>query len=264
MLDSFRTDDISQENIDADECEFWGPQECRPLNRPSWLGAPVEYDNNGHYTFYNLEEEAIHIDVALPEGDSALIYEDSEQAFFMKALGEELTEILGISDTVKKFEILHFDAEGNIMNSELHQHKIEVGKNLGLTSFFRIDHFPEMLIPLHLIGNTAPEAGLTKITNADIYDYQPGDVVQYEITENSSEGTPSENFIRYDKYKYLAREENANNLIYAAELTSFYTDSTTVSTDTIETVYLKNEILILLSLRFLGARYFQVSPYSIT
>ncbi len=229
--------------IDADECEFWGPQECLPLNRPSWLGTPVEYDNNGHYTFYNLEEEAIHIDIALPESDSALIYEDSEQAFYMKGLGEELTEVLGISDTVQSFKILHYNAEGNIMNSDLHQHEIGVGKNLGLTSFFRIDHFPEMLVPLHLIGNTAPEAGLTKITNADLYDYQPGHVVQYEITESTPGGPPSENFTRYDKYKHLAREENADSLIYTAEITSFYTDSTTVSTDTIETVYLKNVVI---------------------
>lgn len=229
--------------VDADECEFWGPQECRPLNRPSWLGAPVEYDNNGNYTFYNLEEEAIHIDIALPEGDSALIYEDSEQAFYMKGLGEELTDILDINDTVRSFKILHYNAEGNIINSDLYQHEIVVGKNLGLTSFFRIDHFPDMLIPVQLIGNTEPKAGLTKITNAHLYNYQPGDVIQYKTTESYSGGSPSDNFTRYDKYKYLAREENADSLIYTAELTSFYMDSTTVTTDTVETVHLKNLVI---------------------
>jgi len=229
--------------VEADECEFWGPQECLPLDQPSWLGAPVEYVNNGHYIFHNLEEEPIHIDITLQEDDSTLIYEDSEQAFYMKGLGEVLTEVLGISDTVRRFKILHYNAEGNIINSDLHQHEIVVGKTLGLTSFFGIDHFPEMLIPVQIIGNTEPEAGLNKITNADLHDYQSDDVIQYKETQNNSGGPPSDNFTRYDKYKYLTREENVDSLIYTAEKTCFYADSATVNTDTVEMIYLKNVVI---------------------
>lgn len=225
--------------IEADECEFWGPPECLSLNHPSWLGAPVEYDNDGHYTFYNLEEEPINIDISLQVGDSSLIYEDSEQAFYMKAMGEELTEILGITDTVKKFKILHYNADGSPVNSELHQHEIVVGQTLGLTSFFRIDHFPEMLIPLHLVGNTAPDAGLTKITNADLFDYQPGDVIQYEITESYQGGGSH----YYETYIYLTREEISDSLIYTVEKTSFHADSSTANIDTLEMVYLKNVVI---------------------
>lgn len=97
----------------------------------------------------------------------------------MKGLGEEVTEILGIPDTIRKFRISHYDAEGNPINSALHYHEIITGKKLGLISFFRIDQFPETLLPLELVGDTEPETGLTQIIYADIHDYQPGDVIQY-------------------------------------------------------------------------------------
>ncbi|MCF8308270.1 MAG: T9SS type A sorting domain-containing protein [Bacteroidales bacterium] len=229
--------------IEPEECEFWGPPQCLPLNQPSWLGGQVTYDNNGRYTFYTLQDDSIQIDISLQAGDSALIYEDSAQRFYMKGLGEEVTEILGITDTVRKFRISHYDTEGNVINSDLQHHEIITGKKLGLISFFRIDHFPEMLLPLELVGNTEPETGLTKITYADIHDYQPGDVIQYKIKSAYAGGPPSENFTRYDKYRYIQREENSDTLFYTAVKTSFFQDSTTVTTDTVEMSYYKYQLI---------------------
>ncbi len=166
--------------ITSENCEFWGPPECKPQTKPIWIGQKVVSDNGSNYWFFNNQGDTLKFSFGIQTGETSLFYEDGSQRFHILSEGADTMTVIGLVDSIQTYRILHTDLQGNTINSALNNQAIIIGKDLGMIRFFQVDLFPEVLNPLAILGNSSPETGLYKLTNAMIYDHQPGDVIQHQ------------------------------------------------------------------------------------
>jgi hypothetical protein len=232
------------EIIPTDLCEFWGPLECWAHNRPIWIGFEISTDNQGGYQFLTNAGEMLTFDFNIQQGDSTLFYQDDEQQFHLNCVDRDTATILAIADSIKYFNILHLDDAGNpVLNSPLHNLPLRIGKELGLIDFIRIDHFPNILEHVTLIGNKSPMAGRINITNADLHDHQPGDIIQYHDYYNQDPGPPWENYSKYIRHHYLERTDTPDSIIYKVARLTFNIDSASGVYDTIFQKYKRDAVV---------------------
>lgn len=239
--------DINFYPLDPGNCSMWGP--CFERNAPTWIGISVEKVANGVYNFVNSDMEILDFNFNIDPYGLHVFYEDDVQRFtYQYDPTIETYTIDGIVDSVKVYYIIHTTLSGSVIMSELQGREIIVGKDLGLIKFFVVNGFPDVLIPLTLLGTNSPDAnspdvGLTKITYADIYDYYPGDEIQYIEYSFDYNGPPFLNYHRYLKETYLERNETDEFLNYTVATELFYSDSLDVTKDTIVLSYVKNTVI---------------------
>ena len=236
---------LNNGEIESDTCWFWTGNICTQQNYPVWAGPKIEYDNDSHYRFYNLNNDSLFFNFNTDINGPVPFYEDSVQVFSITYEKSDTLTVLGNPDSARFFNIIHTDLEGNIINSPLNGQNIIIAKNFGLVRFFVIDSFPAVLKPLGLIGNVSPNAGFYKLTNEMVYDYQPGDEVQYYENVYYEPGTnpPWYNYTRYRKLTFLSRVDSEDSIKYTVRQNIFYVDSTIVETDTITFSYLASGII---------------------
>jgi hypothetical protein len=227
----------------SENCQFWGGPECRPQTKPIWMGQKVITDNSGNFWFFNNQGDTLKFNFGTQTGGTSLFYEDEVQRFQLFSEAPDTLTILGFADSVKIYRILHTDLQGNTINSTLNNQVIIIGKIFGLVRFFQVDQFPEVLKPLVLLGNSSPEAGMYKLTNAMIYDHQPGDEIEYFDSYSWPSGPPTQNYQRYIKHIFLSRNESDNTISYQVARFTFYKDSLYGVLDTIQLNYQKEEVL---------------------
>jgi hypothetical protein len=229
--------------IEPDSCQFWGGGWCIQQTEPSWSGSRVIYDNIENYRFVTSQNDTLHFNFSLLPGDSSIFYQDESQKFFMVFEGIDTTTVLNVADSAKFYRISHTDASGNTIHSPLNNKKIITGKEMGLIEFFGIDDFPQILLPLQLIGNASPDAGLSRLTYEMIDDHQPGDEIQYYDRYDYPGGPPWCNYHRYIKHIFLDRTDTPDSIIYMVARFTFEEGASTQVSDTITQKYKKDEIL---------------------
>ncbi len=229
--------------ITSENCQFWGPPDCRPQIKPIWIGQKIIYGNENKYWFFNNQGDTLKFNIGIQTGETSLFYEDGSQRFHIFSEGADTLTVIGLVDSVKTYRILHTDLQGNTINSTLNNQVIMIGKNIGLLRFFQVDLFPELLKPLVILGNSSPEAGMYKLTNAMIYDHQPGDEIEYFDSYSRPSGPPWQNYQRYIKHTFLSRNESDNTISYQVARFTFYQDSLYGVADTIQLDYQKEEVL---------------------
>lgn len=106
-----------------------------------------------------------------------------------------------------------------------------------------IDSFPQVMKPLTLIGNVSPVAGLTQITNEDLYALQPGDELQFN--EKSIKFTCHAEVLydRFVKLNYLERTDTPDSIIFVCRREMFQRDSLKLEVDTVRMAYNRNIIV---------------------
>lgn len=237
--------DISNQWVDGTDCNFWGNDQCRLQNKPKWMGSTVYFNTNHEYKFITWANGLLHMKFPSVEGDSSYFYEDATRRFSITYESKDTLTVLGLLDSVQQYRIKHFDHAGNTIESPLNNYMIMVGKTLGLIQFFHVDKFPNGLIPLRLIGNNAPNAGLYSITQGMVYDFQPGDEIQYNYYSLFHwQGQTIYNYNYFTKYTILERTDSANIANYKAIYERFNADFTNYVYDTIQLAYNKNLVII--------------------
>lgn len=239
----FNFSGIDNNYFTSDSCVFWGSPMCLKQNIPSWIGKKIVYDNASTYDLFNLAGDTLKFQFTTNPNDTFLFYKDTSQKFLLVYQNTDTINVLGHNDSARFYKIIHTDLSGNIIYSALNQQNIIVAKTWGLTRFFVVDSFPQILKPLALIGNGSPNAGFNALTNELLYDYQPGDVIQYHKISYQSGGPPWENFSKFIKYTILNRIITADSLIYNAAVEYFYTDSAALHLDTVILKYYRNTVI---------------------
>lgn len=125
----------------SENCEFWGPPDCRPQIKPIWIGQKIIADNAANYWFFNNQGDTLKFDLGMQTGANSQFYEDAFQRFEIFSEAIDTMSVLGLVDSVKIYRILHTDLQGNTINSALNNQAIIVGKNFGLIRFFRLISF---------------------------------------------------------------------------------------------------------------------------
>ncbi len=235
--------DVGDEWINGQGCPFWGSDYCNPQDKPNWLGNSVLFNESYEYKFINLANDTLYLSFPLLQGSSIYFFEDETQRFSITYEGKDTTSILGILDTIKNYRINHFNPVGDTIQSAINNHMIMVGKTLGLIQFFQVDKFPGTLKPLCLIGNISPNIGLYQITDEMVYDFQPGDEVQYYDRYSNVGGPPENNYTRYIKYYFLERIDTTVTIKYKVASEIFYVGSTNMEIDTFYLSYQRNHVI---------------------
>jgi len=237
--------ELDDEWTESDTCYFWGGPYCNKQNRPGWLGPRIEFDNQFSYLFFNQGNDTLHFSFNTEVDGPIPFYNDSIQKFSILYEKNDTLTLLGQTDSVRYFKIIHSDLDGNPIDSPLNDYDLIISKQFGLASFFVINSFPSVIKPLQLIGNINPNAGFYEITNEMVYDHQPGDEIQFNEYQHYETGVnpPWYNFNRYRIWSFLDRQETADSLIYTAKQKVFYVDSVGLVTDTVTLKYLRSGII---------------------
>lgn len=231
------------DTLTPSNCGWWGGQECDKQDRPTWAGPRIEATTDGTHTLFNLWNEPITLAFSTEPGSQTLMYADGSQQFLLGYVGESPMEVLGLTENVRQWTILHKDLNGDPINSPLNNAPVLVGGTIGLASYFRVDSFPLVLQPVELAGQAEPALGVNTITPAFLNDFQPGDEIQTHDFANHYIGPPSWDHNIYRKIKVLSRTDSPDSVSYELETTVFNVDSATEITGNSTASYSRNEVI---------------------
>ena len=236
-------------NFVSENCNFWLGDSCFKQNVPVWFGKKALV-NGYHYSFINIWDDTLFMDFSPNPFDTICFYKNDTSRFDMIYAGTDTLTVLNTLDSVRFFNVIR-----TVNGSGQHIIDILVGKNTGLISFFKIDLFPLEVRPLYLVGRTNPDAGMTKMTNETVFQYHPGDILEYYEYSHSQYGQPEDNYARYKIYTVLNRRETTDTLIYRMEQVTYFEDSSVLKVDTITKKYLKNKIIAELPFEYFNGNH---------
>lgn len=220
-----------RDTLAASNCPWWGAPECYRQDQPTWGGGRIESTNDSTHAFFNRWNQPVNLALSTVSGSQTLMYADADEQFLLSYEGESTMSVLGLSESVRKWTILHQDLDGTPINSPLNGSSVSVGETIGLFTFFRVDSFPLVLVPTKLVGQSEPPIGLYTITPAVLHDHQPGDEVQYSDSHWELY-QPGANYHRYYKYIYLERVDLPDSIRYLVRYEGFDAGQTELYVDT--------------------------------
>lgn len=229
--------------IPSEICHFWGGPECTKQDRATWLGSKIIYHNNLKYTFFTQNSDPLSFDFSVNTGDSALIFENTTEKFYLTFAKSDTITVLNFQDSARFYALIHTDVSGVTINSSLNQKQVIIAKNLGLVQFFQVDAFPEVLNPVYLLGNQSPDLGLAKLTNGIIYDYAVGDVFQYHEIVHYNYSPPGQDADLYIRYTITGKEVSADSVYYTAVKHIFEPGNPIETNDFITMKYKADEVI---------------------
>ncbi|MBP7513991.1 MAG: T9SS type A sorting domain-containing protein [Flavobacteriales bacterium] len=226
-------------------CGWWTGQVCWPMDQPTWAGEEIKVAPNGTHIFHSAFEydDPVTLEFSTVPGSETFMASSIDQEFLMAYDGTFTMDILGQTEEVRQWTILHQDQFGNAIASPLNGAHIRVGENLGLLDFFRVDSFPLILEPISLVGQFEPQLGLHEVTPAVLEDHQPGDEVQFHETYDLHIGPPCADYDRYRKYVYLSRQDTPTEVTYSVHQEVFNADGTGLVVDTVTLTFDRTTIL---------------------
>lgn len=244
-----------QDTWSPSSCGWWGAPECIRQDKPTWIGARIEKDDQGVHRFFTALGDTVTLHLSSALGSQTLIYEDQDQRFHLSYSGELATDVLGLTENIRRWTIIHEDIDGQPINSSLNNAFVDVGENVGLVRFFRIDSFPLVLEPVELLGQMEPPLGLYQITPASLHDYQPGDEIQKHHYAFHYTGPPTQNYNFFRTTRILSRQDTPDSVSYEVETSTFNIGSATEDVQTGTVSYSKTAVMASLPFtRFYGTQ----------
>ncbi|MCZ4407642.1 T9SS type A sorting domain-containing protein [Cryomorphaceae bacterium 1068] len=210
--------DFQPDENDPDECFGWGG--CFANTGSTGFGDMIFSPVPFAYDFYTLSGDTLRLDFL---ADSSVFYQNESELFAMIYESETEQMVFGSMEMVQSYRIGHYNTDGAELLTPLHGSAITVGENTGLIDFFQVDEFPQVEMPLTLIGDANHGESLTLLTGEMIYDFQVGDTIQYKISYFESEpfGPNPIEEVSYLNRIFLNRMEEADTLRYTVVHQSF-------------------------------------------
>lgn len=232
--------DFTPDENDPQECFGWGG--CLTNNGSAGFGAMIFSPVPNHYEFYTSSGDTLRFNLF---ADSSVFFENEAEIYALISEGESEQMVFGNIEMVQSYRIGHYSAGGNPIASTLHDFKIRVGESTGLIDFFQVDNFPQVEMPLTLIGDAGHDQSLTALTSEMIYNFQVGDTIQYKKTYHL---VPLQDpnitlEISYLNRIFLNRVEEEDSLRYTVLHQSFGQSETDVTEWTEELVYYRFDTL---------------------
>lgn len=227
-----------------DNCEesFWSTGGmCHPADVPLWLGAEMRKTELDTYEYTNAGGEVLTFNFGIAVGDSALIFQNAEMQLYLIAEGESTGNFLGIEDSIFQYRLAHLNPEGEPLGTALHDAPITLGAQLGAIHFMRIDSFPQILQPITIAGHSGAQAGLYTVMEADVYDFQVGDVFQHFYQSNWTNPFDTESY--YETRTVIERVEDESQILYTFDVHRFTLDSTINDNFDEEQIVLKTAVI---------------------
>jgi len=233
---------LEPDGISCNAIYFWGSLGmCHPGDVPLWLGSEMRKTGPETYEYTTAGGEILTFDFSISEGDSALIYQNADMQLYLIAEGESTGTFLEIEDSIFQYHLAHLNSEGEALGTVLHDAPITLGAQLGAIHFMRVDNFPQILQPITIAGHSGAQAGLYTVKEADVYDFQVGDVFQHFYQSNWTNPFDTESY--YETRTVIERVEDESQIIYTFDIHRFTLDSTINDNFDEEQIVLKTAVI---------------------
>lgn len=176
----------------------WGSSSFHILdtNGGSWVGQEVVERQNGVMIIPNLWNDTVFINTQTNLNDIWRFYDDSSQNYYEATVtGYDTATISGAFDSLKIITISAYNSLGINTTDSIHGKQIVLSKNHGLFQTFALHSFPFPKTAFNTMGMDYYMDKTEKVNNViqmfsriekttnpttfELYDYQPGDILQY-------------------------------------------------------------------------------------
>lgn len=175
---------------DSFVCASWGWGGEAKIPDTTFLSDELIYDNASKKLWIdNKLSLSLTFDFGMVLGDSSMLYSDDFSEYYLKYSSAANESILGFTDSIKRFNILHYDLSGAPIYSELHGFQIKLGKTLGVIDFIDCYNFPAVERGFYLVGQQKPNIGHYQMSYDQAFPWQVGDELQYKgLHQNTNWG----------------------------------------------------------------------------
>ena len=188
----------------------------------TWSGYKCVIKQNGENVLLNRYSDSLFFLPSASVGTSWMFCQFSNGSKYMATVSTVTNDtVFGIIDSVKRISILKYDSIGNPMADSLNNFQFHLSKSYGLLKTVNIKYFPEKLFVYQLKGIDSV-AGEQRINPSSLFDYNVGDVFQYQRNDQTS----LSNYVSEMEKKYiLSKTINPNDVTYTID-DSLYTITT--------------------------------------
>ncbi|MCX6290647.1 MAG: T9SS type A sorting domain-containing protein [Bacteroidetes bacterium] len=154
---------------------------CYQLNDTGWIGSSILIKNNGDNVFFNEQNDSIIIKTLAGVGIAWRLFElGSGNYLEAEITSSQVETILGVNDSVKTILL---NAKNNLGQPVIHAMNnkvIKISKQHGILTPYRFFYFPGDTTQFIVSGITNPDYGRQLLTKHDIYNFNVGDLFQWE------------------------------------------------------------------------------------
>jgi len=215
-----------------------------------WVGKKVIIKSDGTNIYFNNYSDSIVIRTQAKLNEKWIVFPSYDTKIEAEVIKIEATTTLGQPDSVKT---ILFRVLMNPYNEtfDIDNQTVSISKNYGWIETINFKLFPfewgnTSLTKYKLIGITNPDLGIQNLTWFDVFDFQPGDVIQTKVTEKYWCSQPPRTEITKTSRRYLERANYKDSLVYVLlqdqQIDRIYADSSLVKTkiDTLRQVIKPN------------------------
>jgi hypothetical protein len=157
------------------------------INKSPIFLKKILKEQNGWFTFFEMLGSdtvfKVKINTQATLNDTWIFYQEDYYGILSRVdatvTGTGLDTILGYIDSVKVMTLQRKDTAGNIITDPINGKQVILGKSLGLVQIVDFYNMLQYRTHYNLAGKTKPNVGIHEMTGREIFDFQPGDVFNY-------------------------------------------------------------------------------------
>jgi len=147
----------------------------------TWLGYRMIKLGSGNEVFLNEQLDSIHFKNNIQLNDKWRLYQYANGDYIQATLSSiQHNWTLGVSDSVRVINLQLYDSANQTLSHGINSIQFEISKEYGFTKLINLRHFPSDLNYYVLGGVESPALGKYNLDAKTIYNYEIGDLFQYE------------------------------------------------------------------------------------
>ena len=218
----------------------------RSITNCALLGDTIIRKADETWVFFNLNNDSIYFNPNLNQGSEQLLaqFDNIKYSLSCTSVGQE--NFLQTTDQVKTFTLQAKDVNNNNISSPWNGKEVKVSQNSGIIEGVNFKNFPDSIQTFQIIGSIPLQQGIYRISSADIYDFQPGDIFQRhnrDYIESHPNTIQNHDSIWFEKITILERTDFTDSVVYLIQKKWFMDNSLIENIDTVTSSFPKTDTI---------------------
>jgi len=191
---------------------------CYQLDDTGWIGTSVLIRNNGDNIFFTQNNDSILFKTTEAVGSGWHFFKLGGGNYLLAGIvSAQIETVLGIADSVKTIMLMAKNSQGISITHPLNYRTIKLSKQHGILNPFRYFYFPNDTTHFELSGITNPASGKQLLTAREIYNFDVGDVFQWQ--GDSRSGNAGQQELVCDEWHVLSKNvfNGGDSVVYMIE-----------------------------------------------
>jgi hypothetical protein len=188
---------------------------CIDLTGNSWMGKYFYHDTQMHYQFINFENDTIYLHTQENIGHEWVFYSYPNGDYLKATItAVAISNLNGISDSVKTIQLNLYDANGNAGSNSWTQKEILLSQHNGLIKCPVFNEFPTDT------NMVTRQFNLNIATTSEIYDFNVGDKFYYQSYKTNN--WPPTEATDYTHLELMSKTTDTINQVITCTYNSTY------------------------------------------